>query len=304
MKHKAGTASTAKSVMALLQNESLGFSNAEMHVVRQLLANYPAAGLTTISKLAQLSGVSDPTVLRVATRLGFSGFTDFQNALLTEVEAHMRSPLTLIADRARSGPHGIYQDFLEATLRQAESMRTTTAVADYARATAMMCAPKSRIAFLGGRFSGFVAGLMQKSFNTIRADSYLVNGSAAHVFDDLAEFGSRHLLVVFDYRRYQRDVISFARQAKSRGADVLLFTDVWRSPIAAFADLTLQSPTDTASPFDTFVTPLLQVEAVIAGCAARLEPEFRERASQFESIREENSITLGAQRPRKGKPPT
>ena len=108
--------------------------------------------------------------------------------------------------------------------------------------------------------------------------------------------GRRHLLVVFDYRRYQADVVSFARQAKARGAVVVLFTDIWQSPIAAFADVTLSAPTDTASPFDTLVTPLLQVEAVIAGAADLLGAEWRDRATALEQVRSENHITLGQNR--------
>lgn len=281
----------------MLMESDRNFSNAEMLVVRQLLGNYPAAGLTTVSKLAQLAEVSDPTVLRVATRLGFSGFAELQQALLAEVEAHMRSPLTLasgeraeaVGSISKSNP---YQRFLAETASQLDVMRNEVATADYERAASMLCDRRLRIAFLGGRFSRFIAGLMQRSLNNIRDGSFLVDGNAADMFDELVAFDRRHVLVVFDYRRYQSDVVRFAKQAKDRGTQILLFTDRWRSPIAHFADFTLEAPTEAASPFDTLVMPLVQAEAVIAGITDQLDGDWQERAAPFEPIRDNNQITV------------
>jgi DNA-binding MurR/RpiR family transcriptional regulator len=78
-----------------------------------------------------------------------------------------------------------------------------------------------------------------------------------------------------------------------RGAQVVLFTDIWRSPVAAFADVILAAPTETASPFDTLATPLMQVEAVIAGAAELSGPDWRDRVMRLEAVRNENNITLG-----------
>lgn len=297
-KAKVPEPSPAPSVRAMLMEADRNFSNAEMLVVRQLLANYPAAGLTTISKLAQLAGVSDPTVLRVATRLGFGGFAELQQALLAEVEAHMRSPLTLgPSERAGTAREAAklnaYQAFLAETAAQVEAVRNETATADYERAANLLCDRKLSVAFLGGRFSRFIASLMQRCLHHIRDGSFIIDGNRADMFDQLVGFDRRHVLVVFDYRRYQTDVVCFAEQAKGRGAQILLFTDRWKSPIARFADVTLVAPTETASPFDTLVTPLVQAEAVIAGIAAQLDDDWRDRAALFEPIRETNQITIG-----------
>ena len=75
------------------------YTPAERKVIRVLLANYPVAGLATASRLAQQAEVSDPTVIRLATKLGFSGFIEMQQALLAELEAHMNSALTMLESR-------------------------------------------------------------------------------------------------------------------------------------------------------------------------------------------------------------
>lgn len=289
------TPAARPTVRDLLMEPGAAFSNSELKVVRQLLANYPAAGLTTVSKLAQLAEVSDPTVLRLATRLGFDGFAELQAALLAEVESHMRSPLTLGAAPRGSAAPNVYQAFLARTLAQCDAVARETATADYERVVALLTDPKLRVLCHGGRFSRFIAGILQRCLHHLRVGTKLLDGSAADLTDELAAIGRRHVLVVFDYRRYQTDVVRFAAAAKARGAVVILFSDIWKSPIAEFADVTLTAPTDTDSPFDTLVTPLLQVEAVVAAAADRLGDDWRERVSVLEQVRSDHNITLGAE---------
>lgn len=276
----------------LLQADS-GVSNAELKVIRTLLSNYPAAGLTTVSRLAREAGVSDPTVIRLANRLGFDGYADMQASLIAEVEQHMRSPLTL-GPAAAGARENVYQDFLLATLGRCDELARGTATADFERVAALLADPKRRVLCLGGRFSRFIAGVLQRCLHHLRPGTELLDGSVADISDRIADIDRKHLLVVFDYRRYQVGTIDFARQARDRGASVVLFTDTWRSPIADFADAVLTAPTDTASPFDTLVTPLLQVEAVVAGVAERLGGDWRDRVRRMEAIRSQNHITIGA----------
>ncbi len=100
------------------------------------------------------------------------------------------------------------------------------------------------------------------------------------------------MLAVYDYRRYQADIVRFAEQASARGARVILFTDRWKSPIAHVAEVCLTVPIETSSPFDTMVTPLAQTEAVVAGLTARLGTSWRVRAETIERVRADNHMAL------------
>ena len=281
-----------RSVRDRLLEPNRNFSNSEMKVVRVLLANYPAAGLTTVSKLSKQAGVSDPTVLRLAQRLGFEGFAEMQDALLAEVEAHMRSPLTIPAANAASRKPNAYQAFFTETLVQCEAVVRETATADYERAVALLADARMDVLCLGGRFSRFLAGILQRCLHHLREGTRLLDGTAADLVDEIASLGKRDVLVVFDYRRYQTDVVRFASEASARGVHIILFTDQWVSPIAEFAEVVMTAPTATSSPFDTLVTPLLQVEAVAVGVADRLGADWRSRAAMLEEVRNDHNVTL------------
>lgn len=285
------------SVRERLLHGGLALSKSEVKVARELLANYPAAGLSTISRLAGLAGVSDPTVLRFASRLGFDGFGALQQALLSEVEAQMRSPLTIApaGHRGPGWPANVYESFFAATLAGLEAARKETPPEDLDAAVALLADPKARVLCLGGRFSRYLAGILQRCLQHLRTGTELIDGTAADLIDRLADIGPRDVLAVYDYRRYQADTVRFAEQAAARGARVILFTDRWKSPIARVAEVCLTVAIETSSPFDTMVTPLAQTEAVVAGLTARLGTSWRERAEAIERVRADNRITLDNQ---------
>ena len=81
-------------------------------------------------------------------------------------------------------------------------------------------------------------------------------------FDTLIDIDRSDVLVVFDYRRYQTDVIRFAEQAVSRRAALVLFTDTWQSPLAGLAQTVITGETEVNSPYDSLVPGLAQVEAL------------------------------------------
>ena len=53
------------------------------------------AGFDTVAELARRAQVSGPTVVRFATRLGFSGYPEFQRALRGDLARRIDSPLRL-----------------------------------------------------------------------------------------------------------------------------------------------------------------------------------------------------------------
>jgi DNA-binding MurR/RpiR family transcriptional regulator len=72
--------------------------------------------------------------------------------------------------------------------------------------------------------------------------------------------------------------------ARRRGVRVVLFTDVWLSPISKQASHVLVSRTSSSSPFDSYASMLALVEAVVASVAAELGDGARRRMADCEAL--------------------
>ena len=85
-----------------LTDAALSPTPSERKVIRALLDHYPRSGLGSMARLAEHAGVSDPTIMRLVKKLGFGGYAEFQDALLSEMDHRLRSPITLLQPRAHS----------------------------------------------------------------------------------------------------------------------------------------------------------------------------------------------------------
>lgn len=277
-----------------LTRKDLRLTPSETKIAQMLLNEYPTSGLGTAKSLAKRAGVSDPTVIRLVTKLGFDGFAAFQRKLLEEVEAGLRSPLMMMeAKRPAVKGRGVAEVYMRSVAEAVEAGANTVLPRLYDRAVEIIMDAKGRVFVLGGRFSRFVSGMLAAHLVQFRPNVISLGALSAETFDMLVDVDERDTLVVFDYRRYQLDVIRFAEQAASRGAALIVFTDPYRSPIASKAKVVLVGPTEVGSPYDSLAPPVAQIEALVAHIVANDTRDSRSRAVELEEIRAENGVTLG-----------
>lgn len=278
----------------ILGNAGTVLTPSESKIVQLLLAEYPAAGLGSASSLARRAGVSDPTVVRLVNKLGFETFSAFQARLLEEVEARLRSPLMLLETRRSDGEGSAVADYLISVTQKLRDATEAAVVEPYERAAELIMGARGRVLLLGGRFSRHVAGMLAGYLLQFRAGVAALAPLTAESFDTLLDLGRRDTLIVFDYRRYQTDVVDFARQAAARGAHVVLFTDPWMSPIADVAEVVIIAAAEVASPYDSLAPAVAQMEALVAHLVAREKAVMEQRVADLERLRSQNAVTVDA----------
>lgn len=281
----------------LLTERGLALTPAEAKIAQVLLGDYPVAGLGTATALARRAGVSDPSVIRMVTKLGFDGFAAFQKRLLEEVEAGLRSPLMMMeakrpARAAAAAGRSVEETYIRSAAATVESAAAMTLPQTYGKAVQLIMEAKGRVLLLGGRFSRHIAGMLAGYLAQFRPGVIEVPSLSAESFDLLLDAGPRDTLVVFDHRRYQTDVIRFAEQAAERGAQIVLFTDVWRSPAAEHAKVVIVGPMEADSPYDTLAPAVAQMEALVARIVAEQPDNNGTRMEELERIRSRNVATV------------
>jgi DNA-binding MurR/RpiR family transcriptional regulator len=292
------------SIRENLADTNVPLTSSEAKIIQTLLADYPMSGLGTATRLARRAGVSDPTVMRLMLKLGYEGFADFQRELLAEVEARLHSPLLMMeAKRPDSADTNTAMVYFRSVADSLERTRTAVPSQVYDRAAIMLEETRGQVVLLGGRFSRNIASMFAGYLTQFRPGIRDIGALTPVDYDLLVDLGKRDLLVVFDYRRYQSDVVNFARQAAGRGLAILLFTDTWLSPIADFSDLTMVAEIDVNSPFDTLATAVAQMETVLTHFLGHSGAAARKRIELIEHIRETNAVTLDGLDEKDAQPP-
>ncbi|MFO6013791.1 MurR/RpiR family transcriptional regulator, partial [Pseudomonas aeruginosa] len=245
----------------------------------------PRLGLGPMTRLARHAGVSDPTIMRLVKKLGFAGYGDFQEALLADVDDRLRSPRTLLAERReRMGRDDTWARYLDQAGQSLQQTLGLTRPDDIQRLADWLLDSRLRVHCHGGRFSRFLAGYLVTHLRLLRPQCRLLDDGAL-LPDQLYDLGRQDLLVLFDYRRYQSQAQHVAQAAKARGTRLVLFTDIYASPLREHADLIVSSPVESASPFDSLVPAMAQVEALVATLVARMGAPLDERLEGIDQLR-------------------
>ena len=92
------------------------------------------------------------------------------------------------------------------------------------------------------------------------------------------------VLVAFDIRRYERDILKLAEMAKAKGVVLILFTDQWSSPAAKHATHCFNCRIEAPSAWDSSVVTLFVVEALIAAVQNATWKETRQRMKTLEEL--------------------
>ncbi|GAA3388321.1 MurR/RpiR family transcriptional regulator [Streptomyces roseoviridis] len=269
-------------------------SPAERKVARVLLAGYPAAVFETVATIAERAGVSAPTVLRCASRLGYRGFPDLQAALRSELDARNASPITLYA-AAETPRHERTEDARDAAatrlgersslVRQAVAQTFDEVAAhEFGDAVSLLSDPRRRVHVAGGRFTHLLAEYLGLHLMQFRDQVSFLPHKDVERTSFLTQLGRRDVTVLFDYRRYETDKTLIAELARERGGKVVVFTDPWLSPAAAHADVVLITQVSSDSPYDSLVPALAVVEALVAAVLDRIGGSGHERMKEAERI--------------------
>ncbi|MDF1856007.1 MurR/RpiR family transcriptional regulator [Pseudooceanicola sp.] len=258
---------------------------AERTLAEVLLKDYPVAGLQSVTRLAGAAGVSSPTVIRMARKLGFDGFTDLQNALREEAAAQIREPIARRAVWAAGTAEGhVLNQFAEAVANNLRQTLDRVDAATFDAVAALLADPARRVQIAGGRITRSNADYLFNHLQIIRPDVTLLSQSANVWPQYILDMGPDTVLVLFDIRRYEADLARLAGLAAERGAEVVLFTDQWGSPLSSGAAHVFNAHVEAPSSWDSTIAIMLLVEALIAEVQAARWDTAKDRIEALEQM--------------------
>lgn len=268
-----------------IRNRFESLTRAERQLGNVMLDNYPVSGLGSITAVAKASNVSTPTVARMARKLGFGGFPELQAKLRAELEATISNPIAKHDRWAEKAPDThILNRFADAVM---ENMRQTLRQIspDVFNAVVALLADRGRpVHVVGGRITRSLADYFFTHMQVIRSGVTLVAANSNTWPHYVLNMRAGDVLVVFDVRRYEHDILRLAEMAGSKGVTLVLFTDQWGSPAAKHAAHSLHSRIEAPSAWDSAVVTLFIVEAVIAAVQTATWEETKDRMRTLEDL--------------------
>jgi DNA-binding MurR/RpiR family transcriptional regulator len=279
-------------VRDLIKEKQAEFTAAERRLTSVLLDDSLVGGLQSITKLADSADVSTPTIIRLARKLGFEGFPDFQNAIREEIAARMKEPLAKL-EPPKSADHSdhIVSRFAMAASQNINATIDRLDVDDFDSVAALLSDPKRSIHVLGGRITRSNAHYFFNHLQIIRPGVSLLDSSPSVWPQSLLDMGPESTLIIFDIRRYEKQLLRLASLVVEQGANIVLFTDQWGSPIEKHAAYCFRSLVEVPSSWDSTLAINFLIEAFVAAIQSR--SQSADRIAALENMIGESRIFRG-----------
>ncbi|MGR6430300.1 MurR/RpiR family transcriptional regulator [Rhizobium sp. PAMB 3182] len=268
-----------------------GLTRAERMLADRILENYPVSGLGSITAIAEQAGVSTPTVARMVQKLGYKGYPEFQAHLHHELEETLSNPIAKHDRWAANAPDThILNRFADAIMSNLRQSLTGLDTATFDKVAALFADRNRSLYFVGGRITGAIAEYLFTHMQVIRPRATLMTSNSSSWPQYVLNMAKGDVLVIFDIRRYEEELVRLAKAAAESGIEIVVFTDQWASPAAKHASHVFRIQIEAPSAWDSSVVILFVVEALIEAVQNDSWDETRERINTLESLFEQSRL--------------
>ena len=252
--------------------------------------NYDKAVFLTAARLGEVVGVSESTVVRFATTLGYKGYPEFQNALEELVRNKLNSIQRMEVTYGRISQSKILESVLKS---DADKIQTTLEKIDqnaFEVAVDMILNAK-HIYIIGIRSCAPLASFLAFYFNLMFENVHLLStSSSSEIFEQMVRISKDDVIIGISFPRYSMRTLKAMEFANNRSANVITLTDSVHSPMNLYSSCNLIADSDMASIVDSLVAPLSVINALIVALCMKKQNEVAGTLEMLEGIWDEYQV--------------
>lgn len=279
-----------RDILSLIEHNKSSFSKGQLRIAKFLVENFDKAAFMTAAKLGVTAGVSESTVVRFATELGFEGYPEMRRALQEMIRNRLTSLQRIEVARSVMGTGETLTQILHSDMEKIQLTLDSIDRVQFKKAVEKILAAK-RIYILGTRTSAALSVFLGFYFNLLFENvKVLYENSASEIFEQILRIGPEDVVIGISFPRYSKRTVKAVRFARDMGATVIGLTDVTTSPIARMADISLLAKSDMVSFVDSLVAPLSLINALIVAVGNETPEKLSDTFEKLENIWEEYDV--------------
>lgn len=272
-------------------NECYGsLSKGQKILATYITDNYDKAVFLTAAKMGQVVGVSESTVVRFATHLGYKGYPEFQKALEEMVRNKLNSIQRMEVTYGRISQSHILETVLQSD--QEKIMDTLEHIDEHAFELAVDTIIKAKhIYIVGIRSCAPLAAFMAFYFNLMFENvTLLQTNNSSELFEQMVRISKDDVIIGISFPRYSMRTLKAMEFANNRNAKVITLTDSVHSPMNLYSSCNLIARSDMASIVDSLVAPLSVINALIVALCMKKQGEVAKTLETLEDIWNEYQV--------------
>lgn len=244
--------------------------------------HYDQAVFMTAAALGETLGISESTVVRFASGIGYEGYPEFQKGLEDCVKGKLNSFQKMKAKYGRSSQSEVLTSVMAADI---EKLQHTIANLDSAafESAVNTIMTAENVYIMGLRSNGPLAEFLQFYLNMIRGGVVLLKStSVSETFEQMIRINEKDSFIGISFPRYSMRTLKAMEFASDRNAKVIALTDSAHSPMCLYSSCNLLARSDMVSIVDSLVAPLSVINALVVALCLRCPQTVKKNLEMLE----------------------
>lgn len=258
-------------------------SKGQKTIANFIYDHYDQAVFMTAAKLGDTVGVSESTVVRFASYVGYSGYPEFQKDLEEWVQNKINSVQKIDAKYGRSTQSEILTSVLSADIEKITDTIDNLDPAAFETAVNIILEAKN-IYIMGIRSCAPLADFLHFYLNMIRGNVILLRTtSVSETFEQMIRIDEKDAMIGISFPRYSMRTLKAMEFANDRNAKVIAITDSVHSPMNLYSSCNLLARSDMVSIVDSLVAPLSLINALVVAMCLKRPADVTKNLKELES---------------------
>ena len=259
-------------------------SKGQKAIATYVTDNSEQAAFMTALKLGKTVGVSESTVVRFATLLGYDGYPEFQLALEEIVKRKLTSVQQIGAKYGKSSQSEIITSVLRADMEKiSDTLETIDSYAFEAAVETIINA--KNIYVIGIRSCAPLANFLSFYLNMMFGNVHFIQTtSISEIFEQMIRIDEKDVVIGISFPRYSMRTLKAMEFANNRNSKVITITDSVHSPMNLYSSCNLLARSDNVSIVDSLVAPLSVINALVVALCMKRQNEVRKSLETLEEI--------------------
>lgn len=269
-------------IISKINERYVKMSKSHKAIAAYITDYYEQAVFMTAAKLGETVGVSESTVVRFASGIGYEGYPEFQAALEDWVKDKLNSVQKIGVKYGRSTQSEILTCVLQADIEKIQDTIEHLDGASFEMAVDTILEAET-VYVVGIRSCEPLADFLQFYLNMIRGNVVLLKTtSVSEMFEQMIRINERDAMIGISFPRYSMRTLKAMEFANDRNAKVIAITDSVHSPMNLYSSCNLFARSDMVSIVDSLVAPLSLINALMVALCLKRPAEVKRNMEELE----------------------
>lgn len=266
------------------------FSKGQKRIANFIEEHYDEAAFMTANKLGEIVGVSESTVVRFATEIGYNGYPYLQKAMQEMIRDKLTSIQRIEVTTGRIGDNDVLQSVLNQDIDKIKRTIEEISKEDFEKAVDAIINAE-HIYIFGVKSASYIASFFGYYLDLMFGNVIMLNTTSKTTnYEKLFRITDKDVMIGISFPRYSTMAVDAMNFAKERGTHVVAITDSMVSPLVTAADSILIARSDIASIVDSLVAPLSLINALIVAMVIKRKEDVKKTFSELEQVWTQHSV--------------